>query len=79
MGFLEYLYTDELNFDDHDPIEVLKVANQFCVSRLVTLCEVWLEQKMEIALWNSKKKSDRAVELVDLIVTAQVTFSDLKK
>lgn len=71
VGFLEYLYTDELNFDDHDPIEVLKVANQFCVSRLVTLCEVWLEQKMEIALWNSKKKSDRAVELVDLIVTAQ--------
>ena len=61
-----------MNFEHHDPIEVLKVANQFCSPRLVTLCEVCLEKKMESSLGNSKKKSDRLGDLIKLIITAQV-------
>ena len=61
-----------MNFEHHNPAEVLKVANQFCSSRLVTLCEVCLEKKMETSLANSKKKSDRIGDLIDLIITAQV-------
>ena len=72
LGFLQYLYTDDVNFEHHSPSEVLKVANQFCCSRLVTLCEICLEKKMEASLANSKKKSDRIGDLIDLIITAQV-------
>lgn len=71
LGCLQFLYTDEVNFDLYDATEVLKVANQFCSTRLVSLCEVWLEKKMELSFLASKKKSDRAGELVDLILTAQ--------
>ena len=74
LGFLQYVYTDEVNLDVHDALDVLTVANQFCLPRLVSLCEVWLEKKMELSLHSSKRKSDRTGELVDLIVTAQVNY-----
>lgn len=75
LGFLQYLYTDDVSFVHHDAIEVLKVANQFCSARLVTLCEVCLERKMESSLATSKRKSERIKDLIELVVTAQVRVS----
>ncbi|XP_028408756.1 rho-related BTB domain-containing protein 1-like [Dendronephthya gigantea] len=71
LGFLQYLYTDDVNFERHNPIEVLKVANQFCSARLISLCEVCLEKKMETSLASTRKKSDKVGDLIELIVIAQ--------
>lgn len=75
LGFLQYIYTDDVDFQRHDPIEVMKVANQFCCPRLLTLCEINLEKKMESSLASCKKKSEKLGELIELITTSQVILS----
>ena len=55
MAFLEYLYTDHSPIEDGDSFGILVVANQYCVPRLLTLCELYISKHAERAVQKSIK------------------------
>ncbi|RDD43541.1 Rho-related BTB domain-containing protein 1 [Trichoplax sp. H2] len=46
LSFLEYLYTDECELKSDFALEVLVLANQFCLSRLVSICESFMAEEL---------------------------------
>ena len=58
MAFLEYLYTDHSPIEDGDSFGILVVANQYCVTRLLALCELYISKQVERAVQKSIKDAE---------------------
>ena len=58
MAFLEYLYTDHSPIEDGDSFGILVVANQYCVPRLLALCELYISKQVERAVQKSIKDAE---------------------
>ena len=45
--FLEYLYTDHAPLEKENALEVLALANQYAVLRLMAMCELFISEEAE--------------------------------
>ena len=58
LAFLEYLYTDHSPIEDGDTFGILVVSNQYCVPRLLALCELYISKLVERAIRKSIKDAE---------------------
>ena len=58
LAFLEYLYTDHSPIDDGDSFGILVVSNQYCVPRLLALCELYISKLVETVIRKSIKDAE---------------------
>ena len=47
LVFLEYLYTDHAPLEEENALEVLALANQYAVPRLMAMCELFISEEVE--------------------------------
>lgn len=67
LALLEYLYTDTVQFDgETDLVELLVLADRFCLPRLVALCELHITREVE-----SVMKCGDDFDLIGLLLTAE--------
>jgi len=57
LPFLEYLYTDHAPIEQSDAVGILIEANKYGISRLVTLCELYISKIVEKATAESIERS----------------------
>ena len=50
MALLEYIYTDTAPIEEGDALAIMAIADQFCLTRLVTLCEMYIIQDTQTSL-----------------------------
>lgn len=67
--FLEYLYSDHLNFDNADVFEVLKIADMHCQTRLLTMCEYCVSRKAQS--WTLRKRADLVFQVLLCVQVGQ--------
>lgn len=60
--FLEYLYSDHVNFENADVFEVLKIADMYCQTRLLTMCEYCVSRKAQS--WTLRKRADLVFQVL---------------
>ena len=65
---LEFLYTDHVDFASVDPSELLVLADNMMVARLVTLCELAIITSIDRQIEDTIEKSD--LDLVGMIEMA---------
>ncbi|XP_065844848.1 rho-related protein racA-like [Oscarella lobularis] len=70
LALLEYLYTDHAPIEDTDSVGLLVVANQFCLPRLVTLCELYITKEVDRATTNRIAEAD--IDVIGLLLTCQM-------
>ncbi|XP_031551057.1 rho-related protein racA-like [Actinia tenebrosa] len=69
LAILEYLYTDHAPIEEGDAIDIMVLADRFCLPRLVTLCELYITKKVDKMI--EKKVSDGAEYVVNLLLLSQ--------
>lgn len=69
LALLEYLYTDHAPIEEGDSVEIMALADRFCLPRLVTLCELYITKKVDKAV--QKKVADGTDDVIDLLLTSQ--------
>eukprot|EP00117_Sycon_ciliatum_P004051 scpid42668/ scgid8577/ Rho-related protein racA len=69
LALLEYIYTDHAPIEEGDPIGILKLANRFGLTRLLSLCELYATKDVEQAVVQSIQHAD--VDVIGLLHTAQ--------
>ncbi|CAF1620758.1 unnamed protein product, partial [Didymodactylos carnosus] len=69
LALLEYLYSDHAPIENSDGIGILKLAHRFGVSRLVTLCELYVSKSVEVSIERGILKS--AMNVIGLLLDAQ--------
>lgn len=67
--FLEYLYSDHLNFENADVFEVLKIADMYCQTRLLTMCEYCVSRKAQS--WTLRKRVDLVFQVLLCVQVGQ--------
>lgn len=67
LVFLDFLYSDHVNFEDANVFEVLKIADMYGQTRLLTLCEYSISKK---AQYSSLRR--RADTLLQVLLCVQV-------
>lgn len=67
--FLEYLYSDHLNFENADVFEVLKIADMYCQTRLLTMCEYCVSKKAQS--WTLRKRADLVFQVLLCVQVGQ--------
>lgn len=67
--FLEYLYSDHLNFENADVFEVLKIADMYCQTRLLTMCEYCVSRKAQS--WTLRKRADLVFQVLLCVQVGQ--------
>ena len=70
LALLEYLYTDHAPIEEGNSVEIMVLADRFCLPRLVTLCELYITKKVDRAV--QKKVADGTSYVIDLLFTSQV-------
>lgn len=70
MALLEYLYTDHAPIEEGDSVEIMVLADRFCLPRLVTLCELYITKKVDSAI--QKRVADGTNDVSNLLLTSQV-------
>lgn len=60
--FLEYLYSDHVNFENADVFEILKIADMYCQTRLLTMCEYCVSRKAQS--WTLRKRADLVFQVL---------------
>ena len=70
LALLEYLYTDHVPIEKGDSVEIMLLADRFCLPRLVTLCELYITKKVDRAV--QKKVADGTSDVINLLLTSQV-------
>ena len=73
LAVLEYLYTDHAPIEEGDSVEIMILADRFCLPRLVTLCELYITKKVDSSI--QKRVADGASDVINLLLTSQVTPS----
>ncbi|XP_067032114.1 rho-related protein racA-like isoform X2 [Acropora muricata] len=69
LALLEYLYTDHAPIEEGNSVEIMVLADRFCLPRLVTLCELYITKKVDRAV--QKKVADGTSDVIDLLFTSQ--------
>lgn len=67
--FLEYLYSDHVNFENADVFEVLKIADMYCQTRLLTMCEYCVSRKAQS--WTLRKRADLVFQVLLCVQVGQ--------
>lgn len=70
MALLEYLYTDHAPIEEGDSVEIMVLADRFCLPRLVTMCELYTTKKVDSLI--QKRVSDGTKDVINLLLTSQV-------
>lgn len=58
LALLEYWYTDHAPIEAGDAMEILALSNQYAVSRLVALCELYVSKEVERRTAESIARAD---------------------
>lgn len=58
LAFLEYLYTDHSPIEEEDSYGILALADQYCLPRLLALCELYVSKQIERAVEKSIRDAD---------------------
>ncbi|KAJ7378706.1 hypothetical protein OS493_021288 [Desmophyllum pertusum] len=70
LALLEYLYTDHAPIEEGDSVEIMILADRFCLPRLVTLCELYITKKVDASI--QKRVADGTSDVINLLLTSQV-------
>ena len=71
---LEYLYSDHAPIEQGDPVEVLVLANQYCIPRLVTLAEYCIAKTIEETL-SRKTSLEGDMNIFNVMYNSKVGFA----
>ena len=71
LALLEYLYTDHAPIEEGDSVEIMVLANQYCLSRLVDLCELYISKEVDRCC--SKNIERAEIDVIGLLMTSQVS------
>ncbi|KAL9981519.1 hypothetical protein ACROYT_G010227 [Oculina patagonica] len=69
LALLEYLYTDHAPIEEGDSVEIMILADRFCLPRLVTLCELYITKKVDSSI--QKRVADGTSDVINLLLTSQ--------
>lgn len=69
LALLEYLYTDHAPIEEGDSVEIMVLADRFCLPRLVTMCELYTTKKVDSLI--QKRVSDGTKDVINLLLTSQ--------
>ncbi|KAK3749892.1 hypothetical protein QZH41_005808 [Actinostola sp. cb2023] len=69
LAILEYLYTDHAPIEELDPVDIMVLADRFCLPRLVTLCELYIAKNVDRMI--QKKVTDAVEYVVNLLLLSQ--------
>ena len=69
MALFEYMYTAHAPITDNNVVSLMILANQYGMSRLVTLCELYITKLIEKATVDGIAKAD--VDIIGLLLCAQ--------
>lgn len=69
MALLEYLYTDHAPIEEGDSVEIMVLADRFCLPRLVTMCELYTTKKVDSLI--QKRVADGTKDVINLLLTSQ--------
>ena len=72
LVLLEYLYTNRAPIEESDTVGIMILANQFCLPRLVTLCEYYITMEVEHSFSKDTEKPD--IDVLSLFLTSQVRW-----
>jgi len=69
LALLEFLYTSHAPIEESDAMEIIMVSNRFNVSRLITLCELFLSKEVERHTTQNISKAE--VDVIEMLLFAQ--------
>lgn len=71
MSFIEYLYSDHCAGLDFNPraTSIMEISNRFGITRLVSLCELYMSFQIDKAVAKSMAKAD--IDLIGLLLLSQ--------
>lgn len=69
LAMLEYLYTDHSPIEEGDSMGILALANEYCIERLVTLCELYVSKMVDRAIAEGIEKAE--INVVGLLLDSQ--------
>jgi len=70
-AFLKFLYSDHCPFlESEDSVGILALANEYGLTRLVTLCELFITKQVEVATTDDISKAD--IDIIGLLLAAQL-------
>ncbi|XP_064402041.1 rho-related protein racA-like isoform X2 [Halichondria panicea] len=70
VSFLEYLYTDHAPIEEGDSMGILELANRYVMSRLMSLCELYISKHVERATKDSISKAN--VDIIGILLSSQL-------
>lgn len=69
LALIEYLYTDHSPIEEGDSMGILALANEYCVERLITLCELYVSKMVDKAIAEGIEKAE--INVVGLLLDSQ--------
>jgi len=70
-AFLKYIYSDHSPIlECEDSVGILVLANEFGLTRLITLCELYITKQVEVATANDITKAD--IDVIGLLLLSQI-------
>jgi len=69
LALLEYIYTDHSPIEEGDSMGILSLANEYCIERLISLCELYISKEIDRAIANGIEKAD--INIIGLLLNAQ--------
>ncbi|KAL3869767.1 hypothetical protein ACJMK2_042404 [Sinanodonta woodiana] len=70
LAFLEYLYTDHAPIEENDSMELMVLADEYCQTRLVNLCELYITKEVDRKVAKRiEKQTD--IDVIGLLLTSQ--------
>ncbi|XP_067687391.1 rho-related protein racA-like [Haliotis asinina] len=70
LALLEYLYTDHAPIEGGDAVGILVLADEYCQSRLLNLCELYITKEVDRSCTKNIEKAD--IDVIGLLLTAQL-------
>jgi Rho family protein len=70
LAVLEYVYTDHAPIEDGDAVGILILADQFGLTRLVSLCELYITLAVDRSVSKNIEKSD--INVIGLLLNSQL-------
>jgi len=69
LAVLEYMYTDHSPIEEGDSMGILVLANEYCIDRLITLCELYISKMVDRAIADGIEKAE--INVVGLLLDSQ--------
>jgi Rho family protein len=69
LAVLEYLYTDHSPIEEGDSMGILVLSNEYCIERLITLCELYISKEVDRAIADGIEKAD--INVIGLLLNSQ--------